>query len=79
MAVWYGFMAGFGPFQVPALAALLVFAGVFVYRRLFMIQYPPELPRVRDLGKARFSLRTRLAYYTDCENLCREAYETVSS
>ncbi|OJD19737.1 hypothetical protein AJ78_00360 [Emergomyces pasteurianus Ep9510] len=36
----------------------------------------PEIPRVRDGMKGRFSLRTRLAYFTNCEGLFRAAYET---
>ncbi|KLJ10247.1 hypothetical protein EMPG_14360 [Blastomyces silverae] len=34
------------------------------------------IPRVRDGMKNRFSLRTRLEYYTNCEGLYKEAYET---
>ena len=79
MAAWYGFIANSGPFQVLALGSLFILAGVYMYRRFFMIHYPAELPRVGGLGKAGFSLRTRLAYYTDCAGLFREAYERVSS
>lgn len=43
------------------------------------IRFPPEIPRVREKGRSRFSFRTRLAYFTDCESLFREAYETVST
>ncbi|EEQ85057.1 cytochrome P450 [Blastomyces dermatitidis ER-3] len=34
------------------------------------------IPRVRDGMKSRFSLKTRLEYYTNCEGLYKEAYET---
>ncbi|OJD25660.1 hypothetical protein ACJ73_02970 [Blastomyces percursus] len=34
------------------------------------------IPRVRDGMKNRFSLKTRLEYYTNCEGLYKEAYET---
>ncbi|KKZ61388.1 hypothetical protein EMCG_03994 [[Emmonsia] crescens] len=36
----------------------------------------PDIPRVRDGMKGRFSLKTRLAYLTNCEGLFKEAYET---
>ncbi|OAX85266.1 hypothetical protein ACJ72_00354 [Emergomyces africanus] len=36
----------------------------------------PGIPRVRDGMRDRFSLKTRLAYFTNCEGLFREAYET---
>ncbi|EEY17837.1 cytochrome P450 [Verticillium alfalfae VaMs.102] len=42
----------------------------------FGIQYPSNVPRIREKpGAGHFSLRTRLAYYIDCEALFREAYE----
>jgi hypothetical protein len=41
-------------------------------------RYPVEIARVREPeGKRTFSLRTRLAYYTDAKELFREAYEKV--
>lgn len=58
---------------VAVLAQLVV--GYFT-----QVSYPANLPRVREpAGATRFSLRTRLAYYTDCKALYNEAYETVTS
>ncbi|KAM0335535.1 hypothetical protein ACHAQA_000583 [Verticillium albo-atrum] len=43
---------------------------------IFGLQYPSNLPRLREKPGARsFSFKTRLAYYTDCEALYREAHE----
>ncbi|PNH37223.1 hypothetical protein VD0004_g9565 [Verticillium dahliae] len=43
---------------------------------VFGLQYPSNVPRIREKpGAGHFSLRTRLAYYTDCEALFRGAYE----
>jgi len=81
MAAWREYRADYdsSTFQVLGLIVLLTFAVVYLYRRLFLIRYPADAPRVRDVGKSRFSLRTRWAYYTDCANLLHEAYERVSS
>lgn len=47
---------------------------------VFGLQYPSNVPRIREKpGAGHFSLRTRLAYYTDCEALFLGAYEKVSS
>lgn len=59
-----------------ALAVLLL---LFVAHYLSGTRLPPDLPRVQEQRRNRFGLRTRLAYYTDCESLYKEAYETVSS
>ncbi|KAH7006901.1 cytochrome P450 [Ilyonectria destructans] len=40
------------------------------------VPYPPGIPLVREkAGARRFSIRTRLAYYNDCQNLFRDAYD----
>ncbi|MCJ1396113.1 hypothetical protein MMC18_009002 [Xylographa bjoerkii] len=65
-------------FQNVIVDVLLFLAALYFSSRFFSIRYPPNLPRVRENGKTRFSLRTRLAYYTDCANLFREAYDTYS-
>lgn len=50
-----------------------------IERYVLSVPYPPGVQLVREpVGARRFSLRTRLAYYTDCESLYREAYENVS-
>jgi hypothetical protein len=60
--------------------SLLIAIVVYASQRLSSIKYPAELPRVREVaGKTHFSLRTRLAYFTDCEALFREAYEKANN
>jgi hypothetical protein len=70
---------GLGTFQTIALPLLIVFtvwAAILYFTR---IRYPANLPRIREKeGATRFTLKTRLAYYTDCQNLYSEAYEKVS-
>ncbi|KAG7151203.1 hypothetical protein HYQ46_013062 [Verticillium longisporum] len=47
---------------------------------VFGLQYPSNVPRIREKpGAGHFSLRTRLAYYIDCEALFREAYEKLTT
>ncbi|KAH7000529.1 cytochrome P450 [Ilyonectria destructans] len=42
---------------------------------ILTVPYPPSVPLVGEPeGALRFSLRTRVAYYTNCEALLREAY-----
>ena len=80
-------MAGFtstllalGTFQ---LIALFTFVGTFAILAITYLtrtRYPDYIPRVREPENAtRFSLKTRLAYYTECEQLYKEAYEQVST
>ncbi|PGH04393.1 hypothetical protein GX51_03552 [Blastomyces parvus] len=60
------------------LACLVNTAGVVlisIYCWFSAVQYT-GIPRVRDGMKNRFSLKTRLEYYTNCEGLYKEAYET---
>jgi hypothetical protein len=64
---------------IPILSCVFLVVALSSYIRKSGIQYPANLPRIRDIGKTRFSLRTRLAYYTDCSNLYHEAYNTVSA
>lgn len=66
--------------QIITLLILLAVTVGITIRQIFTICYPANLPRVREEDKAtRFSLKTRLAYYTDCKNIFREAYERVRS
>lgn len=65
--------------HIIAFVALTLLILLVAFHYSTEIRFPPELPRVREgKGRTRFTLRTRLAYYTDCEALFREAYETVS-
>ncbi|KAJ3538649.1 hypothetical protein NM208_g5815 [Fusarium decemcellulare] len=49
---------------------------VLIEHFIFGIPYPPKIPLVREpVGARRFSIRTRLAFYIDCQNLFRDAYD----
>lgn len=75
------------PYQLPALTsplaivAIVVGSLLLVYcaeRFVFGVPKPIGIPLLREPEGARhFSLRTRLAYYTDCKGIFREAYENV--
>ena len=66
------------PAGVVALLLVLL-AGVVIFEWVFLtVPFPPGMPLVREPeGARRFSWKTRLAYYTDCERLYNEAYENV--
>ena len=58
---------------------LLLVAFVAASRDRNPIRYPTNLPLVWEkAGTKQFSLRTRLAFHTDCARLFRDAYEHVS-
>ncbi|KAK2746282.1 hypothetical protein FQN55_005710 [Onygenales sp. PD_40] len=58
------------------LAAGLLVLLVFIYRRWRSAPRYHGIPRVRDGMNGRFSFKTWWAYYTDCEGLYKDAYET---
>lgn len=69
---------------MPALSLLgaflyFILPGAILYtvNALFLqVPIPKNVPLVREPpGKTRFSLKTRLAYLTDCESLFREAHQ----
>ena len=65
-------------YQKALISLFLLILICFTIRQKFTINYPSNLPRVREKeGRTRFSLKTRLAYFTDCEALFKEAYNTV--
>ncbi|KAH6887763.1 cytochrome P450 [Thelonectria olida] len=72
---------GLLPAWPSPLGLAYAFAGciliIIVCERFFLgVPYPKGIPLIREPeGARRFSLRTRLAYYTDCEALFREAYQ----
>ncbi|MCJ1379500.1 hypothetical protein MMC17_002601 [Xylographa soralifera] len=78
MASWPSFTIFSSVFQNVGVDVLLLLVALYFSDWFFSTHYPPNLPRIRENGKKRFSLRTRLAYYTDCANLYREAYDTYS-
>jgi hypothetical protein len=55
--------------ETISLFALFIVVVSVTIRRLFKIYYPPNLPRVFDEGKPRFSFRTRLLYYKGLRGL----------
>lgn len=62
-----------------ALFSALVFVGLYSLNALISVPYPKGVPLLREPpGATRFTLKTRLAYYTDCPSLYREAWENVS-
>lgn len=68
--------ATYGSLEAFVSTSLLIVIVMYLSHRLTSISYPAELPRVREpAGKTRFSLKTRLSYFTDCEALFEEAYE----
>ena len=73
-------MATYSLLQSFVAPCLLIAIAAYTFQRLSSLKYPAELPRVREAaGKTRFSLRTRLAYFTDCEALFQEAYEKANN
>lgn len=57
---------------------LLLLALFFVINSRTSTPNPPGVPLIREPpGATRFSLRTRLAYYTDYQNILQEAYDDV--
>jgi hypothetical protein len=78
MASLYAFIAEFASIRTVLLTGLFLLLAVVVVAHFSTFRYPIEIPRVREReGKRYFSLRTRLAYYTDAKELFREAYEKV--
>jgi len=68
------------PFSATSLLVATFSAAIIVvfYAQITTWRYPAAIARVREpAGKRTFSLRTRLAYYTDCRELFREAFEKV--
>jgi hypothetical protein len=67
-----------GTYEKVLLGSLIFAVVALIIRYINSIPYPANIPRVREKnGATRFSLKTRLAYYTDCEGLFRDAYENV--
>ncbi|RHZ55175.1 uncharacterized protein CDV56_107749 [Aspergillus thermomutatus] len=61
------------------LTILVLLGTVIIYPVLFRFRYPANLPRAGEPpGKRSFSWRTRWRYYTDCEELYKETYETYT-
>lgn len=64
---------GLGIVVIGSLVALYL-----LERHVLSVPYPEGIPLVREPeGARRFSLRTRLAYFVDCEALFRDAYVNV--
>ncbi|KAH6974590.1 cytochrome P450 [Ilyonectria sp. MPI-CAGE-AT-0026] len=69
------------PYMTSPLGLVLTVSGSIIV--LYLIEhyilgvpYPPEVSLVREpAGARRFSIRMRLSYYTDCQNLFRDAYD----
>ena len=75
----YGFLSALGALQTVVLCTLLAVVLTRLLSHLSSSRYA-DIPRLREpKGKTSFSLRTRLAYYTDSKQLFREAYENAST
>lgn len=61
-----------------ALALSVLFVVLYAANSYLTVRYPKGVTLIREPpGAKRFSWRTRLAYYTDCRTLYREAYNEV--
>ena len=71
-----------GLLRIPCAVLLVCFlvAGVVVIDHFFLSpEYPDGVDLIREPpGARRFSVQTRLAYYTDCRALYKEAWTKVS-
>ncbi|PMD50708.1 uncharacterized protein K444DRAFT_638046 [Hyaloscypha bicolor E] len=57
-------------FEIRSLCAFSAVLAAFWFPYVAIIQYPSRLPRICEpKGATRFSLRTRLAFLTDCQKL----------
>ena len=66
------------PIGLGATAFGLFVVLLLVEHFVWSLPYPPGMSLVREPeGATRFSVRTRLAYYFDCEGLYRDAYHNV--
>ncbi|KAL3421057.1 cytochrome P450 [Phlyctema vagabunda] len=78
MAVLSGLVNGTS--LLPLLGAAFALSSVVTcYLLLFSSNPLAHIPRIRNPGKTRFSLRTRLDYLTDCRQLYLEAWKKYSS
>lgn len=67
------------PLQILGASLALALALCLLERYVTGVPYPPSIPLVREpAGTRRFSLRTRLAYYTDCRTLFEDAWNQVT-
>lgn len=66
------------PFGI-CLICFAIFAVLYVINSFYLtIPLPQGVALIREApGKSRFSLKTRLAYVTDCEAIFSEAYQNV--
>jgi hypothetical protein len=80
MASLYASIAEFASIRTVGLTSLFLLLAVVVVAHFSTLRYAVEIPRVRERrGKRYFSLRIRLAYFTDTKEIFREAYEKVGS
>lgn len=74
----FNFLLSLDTWQLTSLTATIILPIIFTIHQSNTVHYPKNLPRVRENGGTRFSLKTRLAYYVDCKNMFEEAYNTYS-
>jgi len=74
-----GFSLRLGQWSLVVLVFVAITAAVFFHHFFITPPYPEGVDLIREKpGAKRFSLRTRLAYYIDCEALYAEAWHNVS-
>jgi hypothetical protein len=77
MANLLNYLLSLDAWQLTALLSVVSLFAIFIIRQNNTVHYPDNLPRIRENGRTSFSLKTRLAYYIDCQNLFKEVYNTV--
>lgn len=77
MANSLNYLLSLDAWQLTALLSVISLLAIFIIRQKNTVHYPDNLPRIRENGRTSFSLKTRFAYYIDCQNLFKEVYNTV--
>lgn len=79
MAFYEFLLPQWGSLVYTVSVSALVFLGLYMLNIIVSVPYPKDIPLLREpVGATRFSLKTRVAYYTNCSSLFSEAYENVS-
>lgn len=73
---WFSLLT---PLNLVAAVVVLCLGAFLVERFITGVAYPPSIPLVREPeGARRFSLRTRISYYTECRAVYEDAWNHVS-
>ena len=78
IAAWMAIPGLASPLGIALVTAGVVIGLLTLQHLIFGVPYPEGVALIREPpGARRFSLRTRLAYYTDCRRLYDEAWHNV--